>query len=71
MHLDLKSSMEIDEFLLSFKSFIARRGRPETVYSDNGRTFVGVALWMKKVRSSERFNDFLGGEDSSSAWLDK
>ena len=51
--------MEMEEFLLSFKSFIARRGRPETIYSDNGRTFVGAASWLKKVRSSERFNDFL------------
>ena len=59
LHLELAKSMEMEEFLLSFKSFIARRGRPETVYSDNGRTFVGAASWLKKVRSSERFNDFL------------
>ena len=57
--LHLAKSMEMEEFLLSFKSFIARRGRPETVYSDNGRTFVGAASWLKKVRSSKRFNDFL------------
>ena len=59
LHLDLAKSMEMEEFLLSFKSFIARRGRPDKVYSDNGRTFVGAASWIKKVRSSEKFNDFL------------
>ncbi len=59
LHLDLVKSMELEEFLLSFKSFIARRGRPEKVYSDNGGTFVGAASWIRKVRSSERFNDFL------------
>ncbi|CAB4007627.1 Pro-Pol poly, partial [Paramuricea clavata] len=59
LHLDLAKSMEMEEFLLSFKSFVARRGRPEKVYSDNGRTFVGAASWIKKVRSSEKFNDFL------------
>jgi hypothetical protein len=51
--------MEMEEFLLSFKSFIARHGRPEKVNSDNGRTFVRAASWIKKVRSSEKFNDFL------------
>ena len=59
LHLDLAKPMEMEEFLLSFKSFIARRGRPDKVYSDNGRTFVGAASWIKKVRSSEKFNDFL------------
>jgi hypothetical protein len=51
--------MEMEEFLLSFKSSLARRGRPDKVYSDNGRTFVGAPSWIKKVRSSEKFNDFL------------
>ena len=39
--------------------YLARRGRPETVYSDKIQTFVGVASWIKKVSSSERSNDFL------------
>ena len=59
LHLDLTKTMEMEEFLLSLKGFVARRGRPEKVYSDNGRTFVGAAAWMKKVRNDERLNDFL------------
>ncbi len=54
LHPDLVKSMEMEEFLLCFKSFIARRGRPE-----DGGIFVGAVSWIKKVRSSERFNDFL------------
>ena len=41
LFLDLLPNLETKEFLASFKCFIARHGRPQTVYSDNGRTFVG------------------------------
>ena len=38
LHLHLARSIEMEEFLLCVKEFIARRGRPETFYcSDNGR----------------------------------
>ena len=36
MYLELLPSLETDEFLRSFKAFVARRGRPKLVYSDNG-----------------------------------
>ena len=65
LHLDLTKTMEMAEFLLSLKGFVARRGRPEKVYSDNGRTFVGAAAWMKKVRNDERLNDFLAHQGIS------
>lgn len=35
------------------------RGRPEKIYSDNGRTFVGAANWIKLVTQDESLNDFL------------
>lgn len=65
LHLDLTKTMEMAEFLLSLKGFVARHGRPEKVYSDNGRTFVGAAAWMKKVRNDERLNDFLAHQGIS------
>ena len=41
------------EFLSSLKRFIARWGRPAVIYSDNGRTSVGAAQWLKQVRGDE------------------
>ena len=59
LFLDLLPNLETKEFLASFKRFIARRGRPQKVYSDNGRTFVGAAQWIKQVMQDERFQNFL------------
>lgn len=59
LFLDLPPNLETKEFLASFKGFIARRGRPQKVYSDNGRTFVGAAQWIKQVMQDEKFQNFL------------
>lgn len=59
LYLELLPNMETPEFLRSLQRFIARRGRPEKIYSDNGGTFVGAANWLKLVMADERFNDFL------------
>ncbi|KAK3723359.1 hypothetical protein QZH41_012353 [Actinostola sp. cb2023] len=37
----------------------ARRGRPRKVYSDNGRTFVGAAKWIRAVMNDEMFHSIL------------
>ena len=59
IYLELLSSLETSELLRSFKRFIARRGRPEKIYSDNGRTFVAAAKWLKAVMADEKVHDFL------------
>ena len=59
LYLELLPNMETSEFLKSLKRFIARCGRPEKIYSDNGRTFVGAANWLKAVMTDERLNDFV------------
>ena len=59
LHLELTKTMETGEFLATFKRLIARKGRPEKVYSDNGKTFVAAAKWLNQVMNDERFNDFL------------
>ncbi|KAK3700055.1 hypothetical protein QZH41_004346 [Actinostola sp. cb2023] len=59
IHLELLPTLETQDFLKSFKAFVARRGRPKKVYSDNGRTFVGAARWLRTVMNDEKFNDFL------------
>ena len=59
LYLDLARSLEASEFLVSLKGLIARRGRPSTIYSDNGSTFIGAAAWIKQVQNDEKLNDFL------------
>ncbi|XP_035232353.1 uncharacterized protein LOC118204140, partial [Stegodyphus dumicola] len=41
VHLELVTSVSTECFIQAFRRFIARRGRPSTVYSDNGTNFVG------------------------------
>ena len=59
LYLDLVSSLETQEFILSLKKFIARKGRPDKIYSDNGSTFVGAAGWLRKTMRDEKFSQFL------------
>ena len=44
---------------MSLKKFIARKRRPEKIYSDNGSTFVGAAGWLRKTMRDEKFSQFL------------
>ncbi|KAK3725717.1 hypothetical protein QZH41_006737, partial [Actinostola sp. cb2023] len=40
-------------FIAALKRFTARRGRPSKIYSDNGRSFVGAAKWLRNVMRDE------------------
>ncbi|CAG7837087.1 unnamed protein product [Allacma fusca] len=42
LHLELVTSLSTEVFLQSLRRFISRRGRPRTIYSDNGSNFVGA-----------------------------
>ena len=55
--------MATNEFLRSLKRLIARRGRPEKIYSDNGKTFVGAEKWLKQVMRDEKTQDYLAHEN--------
>lgn len=56
--LDLLPSLETKEFIKSLKRFIARRGKPSIIYSDNGSTFIAASKWLKCVRKDEELNSF-------------
>lgn len=48
VHFKLVTSLP-DIFLQAFRRFIARRGRPRTVYSDNGTNCVGVKNSLEQL----------------------
>lgn len=52
IHLELVSDLSSDAYLLALKRFIARRGKPAEIISDNGRNFVGLANEFSKFLSN-------------------
>ncbi|XP_078384079.1 uncharacterized protein LOC144666532 [Oculina patagonica] len=62
MHLEVLPNQETSTFLGSFKLMVARRGRPAKVYSDNGKTFVGAARWLKQIQRDEKVQSYLSDE---------
>ncbi|XP_077260842.1 uncharacterized protein LOC143896724 [Temnothorax americanus] len=50
VHLEVVSSMTTDAFLSAFKRFIARKGKPSDVFSDNGTNFVGANRKLEELR---------------------
>ena len=56
IHLELLSDQTTEVFINSFKQFIARRGRRQKVYSDNGRSFVATARWLRGIMKDERMS---------------
>lgn len=59
VHLELTKSQEAGEFQRKLNAFIARRGRPRLMVSDNAATFKATAKWIKIIRKSEKLQDFL------------
>lgn len=49
VHLELITGLETDAFIAAFRRFIARRGKPRELVSDNGTTFHGADNDMKKL----------------------
>lgn len=48
VHLEITHSLDTDSFLAAFQRFVARRGRPKEVFSDNGTNLVAGAKELKK-----------------------
>jgi len=49
VHLEIVSDLTIDGFVAALKRFIARRGIPTHIYSDNGTNFVGANNQLKEL----------------------
>ena len=48
-HLELVSSLDLQETLLAFRRFAACRGLPSVIYSDNSQTFLSVRNHFRSV----------------------
>ena len=59
VHLELIASLATDNFIACLKRFIARRGRPRVIYSDNGGTFIKAEKWLRQLRGDERLHGLL------------
>lgn len=65
VHLELVSDMSSAAFLLAFRRFIARRGLPRTIYSDNALTFKRTSRELQKiwkVLQEDGFQDFIANQ---------
>lgn len=49
VHLEVVSDLTTDGFLAALRRFIARRGIPENIYSDNGTNFTGAHNQLKEL----------------------
>ena len=47
VHLETAASLSADSAIMALRRFIARRGQPDTIYSDRGTNFVGANTEMK------------------------
>jgi transposase InsO family protein len=49
VHIEVVTSLSTEAFLAVLRRFVARRGRPRIIYSDNGTNFQGAANQLKEV----------------------
>lgn len=61
-YMDLVSSLETREFILSLKKLIARKGRPQKIYLDHGSIFEeGDVRWEAATSQPHFFTRLLIG----------
>lgn len=49
IHLEVVTSLSTEAFIASFRRFVSRRGKPQRVYSDNGKNFVGANTALQEL----------------------
>ncbi|CAH8507091.1 unnamed protein product, partial [Dicrocoelium dendriticum] len=62
VHIELSPTLSTDSFIMALKRFVARRGTPAEIFSDNGGNFVGAATELRtamKSWSQAKINDKL------------
>jgi len=49
IHIEVVTSLTTESFLAALRRFIARRGRPRHIHSDNGTNFIGAANELQSI----------------------
>jgi len=52
VHIEVVTSLTTESFLAALRRFIARRGTPKTIYSDNGTNFQGASNQLHEIYKS-------------------
>ena len=63
VHLELTRSQTAEEFQRKLNAFITRRTRPEKIVSDNAATFKATATWIRRIRKSEKLQNYLAQQE--------
>jgi transposase InsO family protein len=63
VHLALCTDMTAPTFQLALKEFVARRGRPSLIVSDNAKTFQSTSNWLKYLTHDESLFNYLGRQN--------
>ena len=59
VHLRLCKDMTAEEFKRGLKEFVARRGSPSQIVSDNAKTFQATKKWLTTLRKDEDIFNYL------------
>ncbi|XP_011859183.1 PREDICTED: uncharacterized protein LOC105556701 [Vollenhovia emeryi] len=59
VHLEIVSDLSSDGFLAALRRFVARRGVPEHIYSDNGTNFIGANNQLKDLYALFNSNEHM------------
>ena len=60
VHLKLCRDLTATEFQRALKEFVARRGCPQTIVSDNGKTFMTTGRWLSTLKKDHGVANYLG-----------
>lgn len=63
VHLRLCKEMTAEEFKRGLKEFVARRGSPEQIVSENAKTFQSTKKWLSTLRKNEDLFNYLATKD--------
>ena len=58
VHIELLTDQTTDGFIKCLTRLVARRRRPQNIYSDHAKTFDTAAKWLKKVMTSVKFHKY-------------
>ena len=69
MHIEVVESLDTDSFINCLQRFIARRGLPELIRSDNGRNFVGAERELRQGLQAWEQEKIEGDLSERGIWL--